>query len=170
MLPSFILRLVAMSVTTGATVVQADHHKLMLTASPLGRNAEIIEPGHAHGVVGMLVGFKEIDRDSLTLDPERFAQQIRFRDGSTGAFTLTMPTVPELADRFNLQNGSYIEIIIINVGATDNGAITLAVAANSGFALLGPAAIATTSVAKVGVYIRDRTSLVNGEGGHVFQV
>jgi len=157
-----------MSVTTAATIVQADHHKLMLCASPLGRFGEILEPNRAHGLIGQLTGKVSLTRGNQTLSPSQISNFIEFADGGTGAFSLTLPDNVDLCNRFNLKNGTYIEMMIKNGHGAGSGNITIVPGA--GMTVWGVDEVTGDRVRKVGIYIKDRTSNVAANGADVFIV
>jgi len=156
-----------MSVFVGATVLQADHHKLMLTATPLDRHGGTFDGGAANlnnnvGVVGCMYPRLTIAPVSQTLAPVQMAQII-FAFGSGSAFTVTLPSVPDLCNHFNLQNGTYLEFIIVNEGGA-----TLTVAPGDGMQFQGPDFVLNKSTRKLGMYIKDRTSTVSTAGADLW--
>jgi len=165
---AFILRFTTMSVTTAATIVQADHHKLMLCACPLGRAGEVLEPDRPHGLIGQLIGKTTLTRGNQTLSASQISNFLEFAQGGTNAFTLTLPDNVDLCNRYNLKNGSYIEVIVKNGHGNGSGDITIAPGA--GMTVWGDDTVDEDRTRKVGIYIKDHTSSVALEGADVYVI
>jgi len=167
-----------MSVVTGTEILQADHRKLMLTAEPLGRHGEVLDDTF-HGIVGYIFGKKVLPRGISSLSARDMSQLMDFSGpGAEAGFTVDLPTVPEFCDQFNLQNGSYVELLVKNsrdTPGTAYGTVVFNNPTDSGWTMHGTSthdslSVVSEKIGKIGVYVKDRTSTDNSQGADIWLI